>query len=121
MTGRVRRHFLTGELEEVPFESDNGKIVYVYGDEDAAKEQRRVGPAISELHPWTSRALGVVPEDFAKRTRELKQAGIYGEAYYDRRNHGRLVCTSRKARNKVLALRNMGDADAGYGDRPPGG
>lgn len=121
MKTRLRRHFLTGELEEVPFESDNGKIVYVYGDEDKAVEQRRVGPAITEFRPWVSRALGAVPEDLARRNSELKQAGLFGKAYYDPRRRGSLVCTDRKTRNAVLKLRGFGDRDAGYGDRAPGG
>lgn len=111
--GRMRRHWLTGEWEEVPYELVDGRAVISRIEPDYAPE--RHGYAYNRPFESTSLAIHA---DQVKSFNEAAHAAGTG-AYY--KPDGTLVCESRGARNRELARRGQGDADAGYGDRPPGG
>jgi hypothetical protein len=107
----LRRHFITGEWEEV---EDSGKReVIVY----EGHEETKNCSAICAKKPWRSTSLAVHPLQVEAFNRAAQKART--GAYYTK--DGALVAESRGARNRELARRGQGDGDAGYGDRPPGG
>lgn len=89
------------------YRNDAGEIM---GDSETQHSSRS---AICEKNPWVSTAAAVHADQVPRFNEELKNQKVAG-AYY--REDGKLVCTSRAARNKVLQMRGMRDGDAGYGD-----
>ena len=68
--------------------------------------------------PMNSDALGCHPNQVKKLSEALAEQGVVTNFT----NDGRAVVTSRAHRNALLKARNLGDLDAGYGDRlPPAG
>ena len=63
--------------------------------------------------PWISKSCGVSKAQVEEFNSIYKKCGIVGAEH---RPDGDLVCTSRKARKKVMQLRELFDRDAGYGD-----
>lgn len=107
----IRRHFITGEWEEVEDSGKHEVIVY------EGQAETNTCKSICSKRPWVSNSLAVHPLQVAAFNKAAQEART--GAYY--RPDGALVCTSRGARNRELARRGQGDGDAGYGDRPPGG
>lgn len=108
----LRRHFITGEWEEV---EDTGKHEVIVYEGEA---ETNSCSATCSKRPWESKySLAVHPA----QVRAFNEAAAKARtgAYY--KPDGTLVCTSRGARNRELARRGHGDGDAGYGDRSPGG
>ncbi len=89
------------------FVADDGEVLGEY------ERQKSSRSAICEKNPWVSTAAAVHADQVPRFNEELKNQKVAG-AYY--RGDGKLVCTSRSARNKVLKMRGMRDGDAGYGD-----
>lgn len=113
MANRIRRNIFTGELEEVPYELENGRAVIAR--ESGPSDETRTGSAWSRPHRSTS--LAIHPSQVEAFNEAAKAAGT--GAYYDK--NGTMVSESRGILNRELARRGYGNADAGYGDRPPGG
>lgn len=114
--GRFRRHWLTGELEEVPYELEHGRAIIARIEPENGVTGHADG-AYSSAKPFTSTSLGIHPSQVKAFNEEARKQGT--GAYY--RPDGTMVCETRRSRNRELARRGYGDADAGYGDRPPGG
>ncbi len=116
----MRRHFITGEWEEV---DDDLSGTYVVRDgqviKSSPRRERSSRAAICSKNPWTSRSLGVNPEHAAEYQRELTKAGVNATVGVD----GHPTVTSRDARNKLMEYQsritgeNFIDRDGGYGDR----
>ena len=91
---------------------------YRIGDPGFDDEPERTScSAICSKRPWESTALAIHPSQVAQFNREAAAAKT--GAYY--KPDGTLQATSQGIRNRELARRGHGDANAGYGDRPPGG
>lgn len=93
---------------------ENGE--YVSGDGSVLEgEERTVSSrsAICEKNPWVSTAAAVHVDQVPRFNAQLKEQKVAGARY---RADGKLECTSRKARNTVMKMRNLRDGDAGYGD-----
>lgn len=86
--------------------SDDGSIL----DDDGPEVSSR--SAICEKNPWVSTAAAVHVDQVARFNQELKDKKISGIRY---RTDGKAECTSNKARNTLMKMRNMRDGDAGYG------
>jgi hypothetical protein len=75
----------------------------------------------SEGNPGFSNSLGCLPEQVAEMNESLHKTGNPGASF---NREGKVVFTSRKARRKFMAdakhfytgMRNIYDADGGYGD-----
>ena len=87
--------------------ADDGSVL----DDDGPQMSSR--SAICEKNPWVSTAAAVHADQVPRFNAELKERKVAGAIY---RPDGKLECTSRKARNTVMKMRNMRDGDAGYGD-----
>jgi hypothetical protein len=107
IVGRIvdEKYYRLNEYGE--YVSDDGEIL---GERERQRSSRS---AICEKNPWVSTAAAVHADQVPKFNEELKNNKVAG-AYY--RKDGKLVCTSRSARNRVLRMRNLRDGDAGYGD-----
>ena len=108
--GRFVRDLFTGELKEVPYETENGRMIIGH-----IEPEIRTGGVWSRPH--VSSTLAIHPSQ-VKKFNEAAKAANTG-AYY--REDGKMVSESRGILNRELARRGHGNADAGYGDRPPGG
>jgi hypothetical protein len=74
-----------------------------------------VGCAISQAKPWRSEiGLKCHPDQVKEYNDFYQSRGIRGAHHEE--GTGVCVCESRRARNQVLAARNLRDNDAGYGD-----
>lgn len=117
----IRRHFITGEWEEVP-DGLGGRYVYRDGEvvpaNGSLRETSSCG-AISSKRPWKSRSLGVHPDNAAEYQQELRRAGVHATVGTD----GHPTVYSRGDRNRLMAFHsrvsgdNIIDRDGGYGDR----
>jgi hypothetical protein len=119
MDKRLRRNFLTGEWEEVDFVTESGRATFVHRDGEVIQGTGHREDTITDAwaEPAVSRSMGVPKHQEAALNAAMKEKGIKGVHFHD----GKCHMESRRARNAVLAHFGKGDADAGYGDRPPGG
>lgn len=105
MEKRLRRNFLTGEWEEVDFESDSGVSRYRIGP----KAEKRVGSHWHKGHySWSC---GVHPADAKRLTKAARQAGIHDVEYCEKT--GRMISYSRNGRAAEMARRGWWDGDGG--------
>jgi hypothetical protein len=116
----MRRHFITGEWEEVP---DDLSGRYVVRDGQVIKansvrlREKSSRGAICEKNPKRVMSLGVHPDDAADYQKELTSAGVRATVGRD----GHPVVASRSAFNELLKFEsrargeNIIDRDAGYG------
>ncbi len=86
--------------------SDDGTLLE---DTEPVRSSRS---AICEKNPWVSTAAAVHVDQVGRFNAELKERKVAGARY---RDDGKLECTSNKARNTVMKMRNLRDGDAGYG------
>lgn len=99
----VTRDQFDATTRKVPRRRERRKAAAVPGIADAYS--RHLG--------LRSLGLGCMRKQVAEFNAFYRDAGITG-AHHD--PDGTLVIESRQARNQVLALRNLRDNDAGYGD-----
>lgn len=98
---RLRRHFLTGELEEVPFENPNGgRTVYHY--ETVSENSRMKGlSAIRSNKPHFSES-GAIHVDQVESFNKQCEQGVH----YDP-GTGKMVSTSGPAREREARRRGL--------------
>lgn len=68
--------------------------------------------AICEKNPWTSRSMGVHPDQVKEVREDMKRHGVRAQLT----NDGQIVCTSKAARNDAMKYFGVVDRDGGYGD-----
>lgn len=96
---RFRRNLFTGELEELPTETENGVAVLYRED---VKREIRTGSTTSREHHSLSGAVN--PLQAERMTEEAKRAGIH--IHYDRKT-GALVSGCRSALRAEAKRRGM--------------
>lgn len=109
---RIMRHWLTGELMEVPSEGGGRQIIARTSVNENMPTKSYGNP---EWRKWRSRSLSVHASEVETMNEQAKQHQT--GAYY--LPDGTMVADSREARNREAARRGYGDADAGYKDPPP--
>ncbi len=105
----VDRRFAMGKAPE-RVRLDDGRIAY---RDIAAEHNGRPKGQAADPWPLHSTSMGVLPNQVPQFKKWYAERGVQVE--YD--NRGRLKFENRQHRNRCMALRNMSDADAGYGDR----
>lgn len=107
MENRLRRNWLTGKFEEVPFSTEAGRIVYRTGP---APEKRARQAAIRDDKPHVSRALGVPPQQVDRFNSKLREFGITDAAYS--KQSGFLESRNEEHRAAAMAVRGYYDKEA---------
>lgn len=109
---KLQRHWLTGKWQEVPYETDGGRVVYATeGGREAVKVLERVD--YNRVHCGLSlKPEDVTPERIAHEN-EMARRHNTG-VHYDSR--GNCHTTSRRSQNRELRRRGKMNNDAGYGD-----
>lgn len=116
MATRLRRDLFSDELVEETFEpSPTGRTVIAretlpYGDATVLK-RRRCRPAISDVSPHRSTALGVHPKQAARFNATLDEYGIKNARYSDKT--GFLHSTEKEDRAAAFAVRGYYDPEGG--------
>jgi hypothetical protein len=108
---RLQRHWLSGEWQEIPLESDSGRVYRVAGGGEAHKVFARRD--YEKVHIGLSlKPEDATPAQIAHENREARRHGT--GAIYDAK--GRCHVSTRGSQNRELRRRNQLNPDAGFGD-----
>ena len=98
---RMRRHFLTGELEEVPYENPNGgRTVFRYGTAPDLTPVKGI-PCIRSDKPHISTNAAIHVEQVESFNKQCVSGTHYDPAT------GKLVSTSDRAREREARRRGL--------------
>lgn len=107
-----KRDLFTGELVEVESSGEGRQVIYREEIPASMTQEKTCNPW---SRPWRCTSLGVANPDQIPEFNEAAKKFAGPGVYYD--TQGRLVCESRGARNRALAMLGKVDYDGGYGDR----